>query len=77
MLCLYFIGFGTPVLLVIDRDQEKPVSTIFIHGNQKWNHPEDRCVCVRFHLEIYIFAVTREVGVDVKHGEWTDALLEE
>ena len=30
-------GFGTPVLLVkynIDRDQKKPVSTIFIRGNE-------------------------------------------
>ena len=23
MVCLYFIGFGMPVLLVIDRDQKK------------------------------------------------------
>ena len=30
-------GFGTPVLLVkynIDRDQKKPVSTVFIRGNE-------------------------------------------
>ena len=36
-------GFGTPVLLVkynIDRDQKKPVSTIFIRGN------EDGHVCM-------------------------------
>ena len=35
------------------RDQKKPVSTIFIRGNRKWNYLEDRCVRVRFHLEIY------------------------
>ena len=53
MVCLYFIAFGTPVLLVIDRDQKKPVSTIFIRANRKLNHLEDICVRVRFHLEIY------------------------
>ena len=46
-------GFGTPLLLVqynIDRDQKKPVSTIFIRGNEikmKWRW---RYVRVRFYI---------------------------
>ena len=44
-------GFGTFVLLVkynIDRDQKKPVSTIFIRGNPKWNHLEDSACSLSF-----------------------------
>ena len=45
--------FGTPLLLVqfnIDRDQKKPVSTIFICGNEI---TEKLCACSLLHLEIY------------------------
>ena len=44
-------GFGTPLLLVqynIDRDQKKPVSTIFIR-NLEMKSPRS-CVRVRFYI---------------------------
>ena len=46
-------GFGTSLLLVqynIDRDQKKPVSTIFIRGNEI---TQKMCACSLLHLEIY------------------------
>ena len=46
-------GFGAPLLLVqynIDRDQEKPVSTIFIRGNKI---TQKMCACSLLHLEMY------------------------
>ena len=46
-------GFGTPLLLVqynINRDQKKPLSTIFICGNEI---TQKICACSLLHLEIY------------------------
>ena len=63
-------GFGTPLLLVqynIERDHKKPVSTIFIRGNQI---TQKMCACSLLHLEIYdINSNSRSEG-RWKHGEW-------
>ena len=53
ILCRRISGFGTPLILVqynIVRDQKKPVSTIFIRGNEI---TEKLCACLLLHLEIY------------------------
>ena len=69
-------GFSTPVLLVkynINRDQKKPVSTVFIHGNEITQKID---VCMFAFIQKYtILAVTLEASVNGKHSEWTDALL--
>ena len=57
-------GFDTPLLLVqynIDRDQKKPVSTIFIHGNEI----TQMCACSLLHLEIYCISSNSR-----SEGQW-------
>ena len=52
----------------IDRDQKKPVSTIFIRGYEITQKID--LVCVFAFISKYtILAVTLEVSVNGKHGE--------
>ena len=67
---------GTPVLLVkynIDRDQKKPVSTVFIRGNEITQKID--VFVFAFIYKYTILAVTLEASVNGKRGECIDALL--